>query len=113
MYLLGYTDPTLTMCVYQQLIDMGEGGVQTLEQAIGCTIAEAFILFPAGAYWHPIGTRARKSLPARCTERAGRGRNGSGTGTSRKRLKGLEPSTFCMASRRSSQLSYSRARPAV
>jgi hypothetical protein len=25
------------------------------------------------------------------------------------RLKGLEPSTFCMASRRSSQLSYSRA----
>ena len=26
-----------------------------------------------------------------------------------KRLKGLEPSTFCMASRRSSQLSYSRA----
>jgi hypothetical protein len=26
-----------------------------------------------------------------------------------KRLKGLEPSTFCMASRRSSQLSYSRS----
>jgi 3-hydroxy-9,10-secoandrosta-1,3,5(10)-triene-9,17-dione monooxygenase reductase component len=30
-----------------------------------------------------------------------------------KRLKGFEPSTFCMASRRSSQLSYSRARPAL
>ena len=29
-------------------------------------------------------------------------------GFSNKRLKGLEPSTFCMASRRSSQLSYSR-----
>ena len=29
-------------------------------------------------------------------------------GLSCKRLKGLEPSTFCMASRRSSQLSYSR-----
>jgi hypothetical protein len=29
------------------------------------------------------------------------------------RLKGLEPSTFCMASRRSSQLSYSRARRRV
>ena len=27
----------------------------------------------------------------------------------KKRLKGFEPSTFCMASRRSSQLSYSRA----
>jgi hypothetical protein len=30
-----------------------------------------------------------------------------------KRLKGFEPSTFCMASRRSSQLSYSRARASV
>ena len=30
-------------------------------------------------------------------------------GIFRERLKGLEPSTFCMASRRSSQLSYSRA----
>jgi hypothetical protein len=30
-------------------------------------------------------------------------------GFSGERLKGLEPSTFCMASRRSSQLSYSRA----
>jgi hypothetical protein len=29
-------------------------------------------------------------------------------GLSEERLKGLEPSTFCMASRRSSQLSYSR-----
>ena len=28
-----------------------------------------------------------------------------------KRMKGLEPSTFCMASRRSSQLSYIRVRP--
>ena len=44
MYLLGHTDPTLTMRVYQQVIDMGEGGVQTLEQAIGCTLDEAFTL---------------------------------------------------------------------
>ena len=28
-----------------------------------------------------------------------------------KRMKGLEPSTFCMASRRSSQLSYIRVKP--
>ena len=32
------------------------------------------------------------------------------SGAFSKRLKGLEPSTFCMASRRSSQLSYSRTR---
>ena len=30
-----------------------------------------------------------------------------------KRLMGLEPTTFCMASRRSSQLSYSRIGPKV
>ena len=33
--------------------------------------------------------------------------------TFRKRMKGLEPSTFCMASRRSSQLSYIRTTPGV
>jgi hypothetical protein len=32
----------------------------------------------------------------------------SGSGLPEERLKGFEPSTFCMASRRSSQLSYSR-----
>jgi hypothetical protein len=31
-------------------------------------------------------------------------------GFMKKRLMGFEPTTFCMASRRSSQLSYSRAR---
>jgi integrase len=45
MYLLGHSDPTLTMRVYQQVIDMGDGGVQTLETVIGCTLAEAFGLF--------------------------------------------------------------------
>jgi integrase-like protein len=114
MYLLEHADPTLTMRVYQQVIDMREGGVQTLEQAIGCTIAEAFTLLSGRAVlapnWHPSEKRPPNS---RWPERAGRRRNGLDQGTSRKRLKGLEPSTFCMASRRSSQLSYSRTRPAV
>ena len=44
MYLIGHTDPTLTMRVYQQVIDMGEGGLQTLEKLIGCTLDEAFAL---------------------------------------------------------------------
>ena len=44
MYLIGHTDPTLTMRVYQQVIDMGEGGLQTLEKLIGCTLEEAFAL---------------------------------------------------------------------
>jgi hypothetical protein len=30
-YLLGHADPALTTRVYQQVIDMGDGGVQILE----------------------------------------------------------------------------------
>jgi hypothetical protein len=56
MYLLGHTDPTLTMRVYQQVIDLGEGGAE-------------------------------------------RRKSDSLAGNSLKRMKGLEPSTFCMASR--------------
>jgi integrase len=62
MYLLGHTDPTLTMRVYQQVIDMGEGGVQTLEQAIGCDIAEAFTLLSGRGVlapnWQPSDKKA-------------------------------------------------------
>ena len=32
------------MRVYQQVIDMGDGGVQVLEKVIGCTLDEAFAL---------------------------------------------------------------------
>ena len=44
MYPVGHADPTLTMRVYQQVIDMGDGGVQVLEKVIGCTLDEAFAL---------------------------------------------------------------------
>jgi hypothetical protein len=41
---------------------VGEGGVQTLEQAIGCTIAEAFTLLSGPGVvapnWHPGEKRA-------------------------------------------------------
>ena len=37
----------------------------------------------------------------------------TGNGMEPKRMKGLEPSTFCMASRRSSQLSYIRERGTI
>ena len=55
--------------------------------------------FPAGAYWHPIGTRARKRPPSSADGASWKARKRLRRGeTSRKRLKGLEPSTFCMAS---------------
>jgi Phage integrase family len=64
MYLIGHTDPTLTMRVYQQVIDMGEGGLQTLEKLTGCTLDEAFALLSARGVWQPIGNRPTKMPPS-------------------------------------------------
>ena len=54
-------------------------------------------------------TEAAERVPAmqRTTENPAR------AGLSEERMKGLEPSTFCMASRRSSQLSYIRVPPSL
>jgi integrase len=45
MYLMGHTDPTLTLAVYQQVLDMGKGAVEILEQPLGCTLAEARAIY--------------------------------------------------------------------
>ena len=45
MYLLGHTDPKLTLAVYQQVLDLGKGSVEFLEQALGSTLAEARAIF--------------------------------------------------------------------
>jgi integrase len=57
MYLLGHTDPTLTMRVYQQVLDMGGTAVETLETALGCTLDEALATYSGreglGTQWTP------------------------------------------------------------
>jgi hypothetical protein len=57
MYLLGHTDPTLTMRVYQQVLDMGGAAVETLEGVLGCTIQEALATYSGreglGTQWAP------------------------------------------------------------
>ena len=57
MYLLGHTDPTLTMRVYQQVLDMGGAAVEQLEGVLGCTIQEAFVTYcdreGLGTQWTP------------------------------------------------------------
>jgi hypothetical protein len=45
MYLLGHTDPTLTMRVYQQVLDMGGGAMETLERVLGCTRQQALATY--------------------------------------------------------------------
>jgi integrase len=41
MYLMGHTNPSLTLAVYQQVLDVGKGSVEILEEVLGCTLAEA------------------------------------------------------------------------
>jgi integrase len=45
MYLMGHTDPTLTLAVYQQVLDMGKGSVGLLEATLGCSVAEARAIY--------------------------------------------------------------------
>jgi len=45
MYFLGHTDPTLTMRIYQQVLDMGGAAVETLERVLGCTLGEALSIY--------------------------------------------------------------------
>ncbi len=57
----------------------------------------------------PYGSVIRGREPPRPQSSSSNDESPASAGLSKERLKGLEPSTFCMASRRSSQLSYSRA----
>jgi hypothetical protein len=45
MYLLGHEDPTLTMRIYQQVLDMGGAAVEVLESVVGCSIEAAFTIY--------------------------------------------------------------------
>jgi hypothetical protein len=54
----------------------------------------------------PSGSASRRIT---CSRRSTKEKPSDLEGFRDKRLMGLEPTTFCMASRRSSQLSYSRA----
>jgi integrase len=45
MYLMGHTDPSLTLAVYQQVLDMGKGSIELLEQILGCRLAEALAIY--------------------------------------------------------------------
>jgi integrase len=49
MYLLGHTDPKLTLAVYQQVLDVGKGSIDILERALGCTVIEARAIFNGGS----------------------------------------------------------------
>jgi hypothetical protein len=67
MYLLGHTDPMLTMRVYQHVLDMGGGAVQAFERVLGssgCSAAASMRPWPRipdAGVCVPNGHPARKS----------------------------------------------------
>ena len=49
MYLMGHTDPTLTLGVYQQVMDVSDHALDLLEDLVGCSLDEAKALFDGGS----------------------------------------------------------------
>lgn len=62
---MGHTDATLTLAVYQQVLDMGRGSVETLEGLLGCMLVEARAIYN-GDVISQLSTRSaaqRASMP--------------------------------------------------
>jgi hypothetical protein len=78
---------------------MGEGGVRPSRSSSDARLTRPSHCFRPEGFGNQLATGQQKCLPARSVERAGRHGNPIAAGRSSKRLKGLEPSTFCMASR--------------
>jgi hypothetical protein len=74
MYLLGHTDPTLTMRVYQQVLHMGGGGIETLEVVLGCKVQEAFATYSGR---EGLGTQCAPGSKIPPQDRSEQGRRGS------------------------------------
>ena len=72
MYLMGHTDPTLTLAVYQQVLDMGKGSVELREHTLGCTLADARAVYNGEATAAEILGASREPAPGRSP---GRGRS--------------------------------------
>jgi integrase len=73
MYLMGHTDPSLTLAVYQQVLDLGKGSVGLIEQTLGCSLTEARALYNgestiadvSGTNPEPAGEPARGRVGSR------------------------------------------------
>jgi len=89
MYLMGHTDPTLTLAVYQQVLDMGKGSVGLLEETFGCSLAEARAIYNGestladvlGTKPEPTGQRRRGSGRSKARDSRNRSRQSGVSGT--------------------------------
>jgi hypothetical protein len=72
MYLMGHTDPSLTRAVYQQVLDMGKGSVEMLEEILGCTLADARAFYD-GEIRAGQGSRIKTEHSEKTSPRSGAG----------------------------------------
>jgi hypothetical protein len=68
--LMGHTDRTLTLAVYQQVLDVGKGSVELLEQTLGCTPAAARAAYNGEATAAEILGASREPAPGKSPGRS-------------------------------------------
>jgi hypothetical protein len=90
MYLMGHTDPTLTLAVYQQVLDMGKGSVELLEQTLGCTLGEARAIYNGEATVAEILEGGLRPAPGRVPPARSAGRR-SNNGRAERKVSGTNP----------------------
>ena len=67
---MGHADPTLTLAIYLQVLDMGKGSVELLEQTLGCTLAAARAVYNGEATAAEILGASREPAPRRSPGRS-------------------------------------------
>jgi len=90
MYLMGHTDPTLTLAVYQQVLDMGRVSVGLLEQTLGCTLSEARTIYNGEATAAEILRGESGTDPGMVSPRRSKGRAPK-DGRAERRVSGTNP----------------------
>jgi hypothetical protein len=71
MYLLGHTDPKLTMGVYQHVLDLGAEGEETLTRVLGGDVSEIGLMLSGrsssptqiASFRHSIDTHSVHAAP--------------------------------------------------
>ena len=91
MYLMGHTDPTLTLAVYQQVLDMGKGSVELLEHTLGCTLADARAVYNGEATAAEILGASREPAPGRSPGRSRSNEPVATNGRAASRVSGTNP----------------------
>jgi hypothetical protein len=80
MKLLGHTDPKFTMGVYQQVLDMSDGGIEIIEKLLGASADELFTTLseraPRRSFTRPMPALDEK-MPSWLSDEEGQeGKNG-------------------------------------